>query len=218
LHYDNAGDPNSAGMVWVSGINGDVVNCAYDGDVPDDGVSDFFPGLRAAQIANGWVHLQQWLDFGSGNGTSDGTCITRLTGNVTAMESQVGNQNPARSGFTQWTELYVGNYVRSQDWSGTARFYWDSMYIDDSWARVEIGDNANYANATHREIQIPSSWTSGSATITVNRGSFAPNANVFLYVCTASNTCSPGYPVTLGGTTTTILPQAPANLRLRPQP
>ena len=219
LHWNNTGYPNASGMVWVSGLGGDVVNCAYDGDSPDDGVSDFFPGLRASNIANGWVHLQQWLDYGSGNGAINGTCITRLTGNIAATHSQIGNQNPGRSGYTHWTELYIGNYVRSEDWSGTARFYWDSIYVDDSWARIEIGDSPTYANATHREVQVPSAWTSTSATITVNRGSFPPNAPVYLYVCTESNACSSGYPVTLGGSGgSPALPPSPQNLRIQPQP
>jgi len=30
--------------------------------------------------------------------------------------------------------------------------YFDDIYIDDSWARTEVGDNATYDNCTHREI------------------------------------------------------------------
>ncbi|MEP7242409.1 MAG: hypothetical protein ABI885_01855 [Gammaproteobacteria bacterium] len=215
LHTSGAGDPNASGMVWVSGLNGDVVNCAYDGDSPDDNISDFFPNLRASEIANGWVHLQQWLDYGSGNGAINGTCITRLTGKVTALESQIGNQNPGRSGYDHWTDFYIGNYVRSEDWNGTARFYWESMYIDDSWARVEIGDNPVYANATHREVQIPSAWSSSSVQVKINRGSFAPNASVYLYVCTESNSCSAGRAITLGGSSPPSQPPAaPTNPRI----
>lgn len=212
IHTDNGGNPNSSGVVWVSGIGGDVVNCASDGDVPDDGVSDFFPGVTASDLADGWVHLQQWLYYGSGNGTVDGTCITRLTGATTATETLSGTFNPGRTGFTAWTDFWIGNYVRSEDWSGTARFFWEAVYVDDTWARVELSDNATYTSASHREIQIPSAWSSTSVSATINRGSFAADASVYVHVCTAANACSAGYAVTLGGEAS---PSAPVRLRIR---
>jgi len=80
-----------------------------------------------------------------------------------------------------------------------ANTYWDDVYIDKSWARVEIGDAATYATCTHREVQIPSVWSSSSVTVTVNQGSFPDEQQGYLYVVDETGSVnSSGYPVTLG--------------------
>ena len=40
--------------------------------------------------------------------------------------------------------------------------YIDGVYVDSDWRRVEFGDNPIYRSCTHREIQIPISWTENS--------------------------------------------------------
>ena len=94
------------------------------------------------------------------------------------------------------SDVYLGNWTRIA--AGTFRQYWEAVYIDTSWARVELGNNPVYANCTHREIQIPSAWSSSDITVRLNRGSFAPNSLAYLFVTNSSNVASTGYPVTLG--------------------
>jgi hypothetical protein len=73
--------------------------------------------------------------------------------------------------------------------------YFDDVYIDDSWAHVEIGDNATYNSCTHREMQIPSAWADGEITVTVKQGSFS-NGSAYLFVVDAAGAVSDGYEIT----------------------
>ncbi|MBN1670495.1 MAG: hypothetical protein JXR37_05660 [Kiritimatiellae bacterium] len=94
-------------------------------------------------------------------------------------------------------------------------FYIDDAYIDNSWARIEIGDRAAYADCTHREIQIPTAWAAGSITITVNQGSFTNGQTVYLYVVDAAGAVNPsGFPACIGGSIPDPPPSPPTGLRI----
>ena len=71
--------------------------------------------------------------------------------------------------------------------------YWDDVYVDNSWARVEVGDSSTYANCTHREMQIPSSWSNSSVTVTVNQGSLSSLSGKYLFVVDENGDVSSGY-------------------------
>lgn len=75
--------------------------------------------------------------------------------------------------------------------------YYDDIYIDDSWARVEFGNNAVYASCTHLEMQIPTSWPTGESakdiTTTENFGSLDPNDDIYLFVTNNSGETSDGF-------------------------
>lgn len=73
--------------------------------------------------------------------------------------------------------------------------YWDDVYIDNSWARVEIGDQQIYDECTHREMQIPTSWSNNSIEISINQGAFQDGGMVYLFVVDEDGTPSEGYPI-----------------------
>jgi hypothetical protein len=77
--------------------------------------------------------------------------------------------------------------------------YYDDIYIDNVWNRVEIGDNATYASCTHREILIPSAWDAEEITATVNTGSFS-SGTAYLFVIDSDNAPSTGYEIIIGST------------------
>lgn len=102
------------------------------------------------------------------------------------------------------------NYIGT---GGTATtLYYDNFYIDNSWARVEIGDNADYDSCTHREIQIPSSWVDGSIAINVNQGSFSDSDTAYLFVVDESGTVSSGQEILFSFSSDTTPPSAPSGL------
>jgi hypothetical protein len=91
--------------------------------------------------------------------------------------------------------------------------YFSEVYIDNTLARVEIGNASTFAACTHREIQIPTKWSGTSVTVTVNRGSFAVGNTVYLYVVDASGvTNSNGYAMTIQDATSA--PSPPENLHI----
>jgi len=158
-----------------------------------------------SQIYNCWTHFQIIGDIGT-PGVANGTWIIYL--NSRLRWNRPGNTAMIASGYPTFPELYIGNYVRT-DVHGTCHAYWDSVYVDSSWARVELGDNATYANCRHREIQIPSAWGTSGITATVNRGSFPENRTAYLFVTNTAGVTSAGYPVTVG-----FGPAVPANVRI----
>ncbi len=76
----------------------------------------------------------------------------------------------------------------------------DDLYVDDTWARVIIGNASTLATSTTtREVQIPSAWSANSITVTVNRGAFGASANAYLYVVDSNNAVNAtGYAITFG--------------------
>ena len=76
--------------------------------------------------------------------------------------------------------------------------YWDDIYIDNSWARVEIGDASTYENCSRREMQIPTSWSPDSITIKVNSGSFNDGEYVYLFVLDTEGNASSGHKIMIG--------------------
>lgn len=139
---------------------------------------------------NQWRHFKALVDAGSGNGADDGSIVFLVDSSRGASCRKIRTTAP---GQVSWPEIVVGNYIRGGDWAGTARHYWESVYIDNSWSRVEISDKSSYNAAKHREMCIPSAWSGSSVTCRINRGSFQPGDSVYLHVCSNTNTCSKGF-------------------------
>ncbi len=82
----------------------------------------------------------------------------------------------------------VNPTVEDEEW-----YFWvDDFYLDNTQARVEIGDNATWGSCTKREIQIPTAWANDEITVSVNRGSFAPCETYYLFVVDADGVPSAG--------------------------
>jgi hypothetical protein len=77
-------------------------------------------------------------------------------------------------------------------------YYMGDIYAAPTLARVEMGNAATYDACTHREVQIPTAWADTEITVTVNRGSFAADDEVYLFVVDDDGAKSAGYgPITL---------------------
>ncbi len=171
---------------WVGPFQMDGISSPFcaegDGFSGSPGGYSFWP--------DAWHQLLWLCDMGSGNGTTDGKVRTYVDAVPNLVESSCRASGAGQTSFPEW---YLGNYVRTGDWGGTARIYWDSVYVDNAWARVEIGDNAVYGSCTHREIQKPTAWADGSITFVANRGSFASLSGKYLFVIDEDNTPSAGF-------------------------
>lgn len=93
--------------------------------------------------------------------------------------------------------------------------YVTDFYVDDSWNRVYIGDNATFASCTHVELQPYSAWSATSITISARLGSFSSVSGCYLFVLDNSGVASSGYDISaIGGvaapTVTAISPSAGA--------
>jgi hypothetical protein len=102
----------------------------------------------------------------------------------------------------------IGGFARMEGHTSNWR-YFDDAYLDTTLSRVVLADKPALSRATIIENQIPSSWSDGSITATVNLGKFAQGQAAYLFVVDSSGTPSAtGVTVTAGGTAAT--PNAPS--------
>jgi hypothetical protein len=100
-----------------------------------------------------------------------------------------------KSDSTVYRHFISPMYV-AHDEGGEYDIYVDDVYIDDTLARVEIGDAPQWNDCTRRQIQMPTSWTAQAIEITVNLSGMGDQP-VYLYVVDAAGTTNAqGYPLT----------------------
>jgi hypothetical protein len=74
--------------------------------------------------------------------------------------------------------------------------YWvTDVYVDNSWARVMIGDSPVFSKATDREIQIPYRWSDRGIKVYANIQAFPRGRPMYLFVVDAKGNASAGYPL-----------------------
>jgi hypothetical protein len=75
-------------------------------------------------------------------------------------------------------------------------FEFGEIYFDTTPARVEIGDAPIWSNVSHKEVQLPSSWSSNSVTFRVYQGSMNDLSGKYVYVVDSNgNVNSTGFPL-----------------------
>jgi len=163
-----------------------------------------------------WMHVQLVYNESS-PGVANGTIRHFIDSQVAGLDSGAIMTEKVSAHFNQirighyWDQDAVDNCAAN---SG-ATVYVDDVYLDTSWARVELGNASTYAGSTHREIQVPSSWADGSVAIKFNPGNFASGTTAYLYVTDANNNTSAGIPVKIGQTGTAVLPNPPSNVTVQ---
>lgn len=68
------------------------------------------------------------------------------------------------------------------------QIWYDDVYLDDTWARVMIGDSATYSACTFLAPQPPTAWSDTSVTVSLNLNGFPSGATRYLHVIDATNT------------------------------
>lgn len=206
-HWQYGSPPNSG---WY--------NKSYQVNYWDGGGSSaslYFP--QDSFKTPGWYHISVQTDFGTIGSANGSTKMWVSKPGLSGAYTTVSANNVkyvVASGYPDYIKFgwYAGSYYPTSSNTFTTTLYYDNIYIDNSWARVEIGDADTYDNCTHREIQIPVTWESGHVSLTVNPGSFNLNDSVFLYVFDESGAVNPkGYPIKIGGRYPIIA--APKNLQ-----
>lgn len=111
-----------------------------------------------------------------------------------------GDDNAYDNAISQWNTLALSGWHRSgglnSEYDSTTRAYYDDIYLAvgaNAAARVEIGDNATYADCTKLAISTPTSWSDTSITATVRDGEFSGGDRVYVFVVDKNNKVSTGY-------------------------
>jgi hypothetical protein len=182
---------------------------------PSGNYSDRYPSN--ALTSGKWVRVELFGKESSSAGVKDGTYEMYFhlqnTAPVLMNNNSVDwkdNIKTRVAGITnRWRYVVFQNYWGNIT-GGTGskeKAYLDDIFIQvGTQARVEVGDNATWANCKHREIQMPVSWNSSQIELTFNQGSFSGGI-VYLYVVDADGkvsdydatiTGAQGYPITVG--------------------
>jgi hypothetical protein len=216
LHQANAGAPN----IYFGFAGPSAGDTVFGTDGTDSNVSGYFGSndngvaipLTGSDWYNNWQHMLVMIDVGT-PGSPNGSVVAYVNGKLRMNYNR--NVIVLAGGYSNFPELWLGNYVRS-DPHGNTHAYWDSVYVDSSWARVEVGNAASYAACTHRETQIPTSWSGNSLSVRLNRGSFSSFNGTYLFVIDSTGNASAGYPLSgSGGGPVGGSPAAtPTNLRI----
>ena len=162
-------------------------------------------------IRGEWVHYTVMVDLGT-QGTADGVFrfyVNNTLSSTPRSTYSVGtNLEAARlwdSGDSAINNVllkaYIGNRDSSTpDMNEDISIYYDNVYFNDTWQRVEIGDSSTYTNCDHTEVQVPTTWDSDGERVvfTVNQGGL-PDGTAYLFVIDEDGTASSGYQITLGG-------------------
>lgn len=163
-----------------------------------------------------WQHYQVILRASSSAGAADGVVKQYIDGVLQSDHTGV----VTRSTSSHWDQIRIGHYWASDGVSGCpanggADIYVDSVYIDTSWARVELANNSTYSKSTQREIQIPQTWADGTIKVTLNTGTFPSGSTAYLFVVDSNGNVSPaGYPIILGGSAPNASISSPSKLRI----
>lgn len=132
----------------------------------------------------------------TGNGyyefIQDGSSVQLYNGDFPTQLPPVEYGSPSGNGLR-----VMDNFTDIGDMSGTS-VYMDDLYVDNTFARIIIGNASTLAASTVREVQIPSAWADTSVTVTVNRGSFGATESAYLFVIDANNVASAGHSITFG--------------------
>jgi hypothetical protein len=196
---------NGSGHLYSS------ASCSGNGDTLQDwGVS----AAKALLDDGNWHRVEGWLDLGTPNGNNGYRDIYMDLKKLGEISGTFIDSDCSLS-YVSFGHYFATDTGSPRPW---AQRYWDEIYVDTTRARVEIGNSPNWGSCTHREIQVPTSWSDGSIRVTINRGAFNAGERAYLFVVDASGAASGGYPVTIasGSGSTPVTVEEPNNLKVLP--
>jgi hypothetical protein len=196
-----------------SGGDGEFRNIVVDTGTTSN---TLWGGPHMDTVEGQWIRIEGYLKQSSPT-SADGAFqiwVHQTTvPNISLVQTSTAYRT--RSSSNYWRQWHFGSYnATDTPSSSTANVYLDDIYFDRTRARVEIGNAARWTDCSHREIQIPTGWSSNSIEFSVTPGSFNPGAQVYLYVVDAQGVANEfGYPVILGEGS--AAPETPQNVTVR---
>jgi hypothetical protein len=173
---------------------------------------------EGGSFSNGqWQHFQVMMKASSAPNVADGAIKQYINGKLVSDHKGL----VTRTTSAHWDQIRIGHYwateaVDACTSNSGANIYLDNVYIDTSWAHIELGNASTYSASTKREIQIPTRWSSNSITFTVNASSFPSGSTAYLYVTDANGEVNAnGFPVVIGAGSAEKVPAPPANVSVQ---
>lgn len=160
-------------------------------------------------VNNAWYNEEIIINQGT-IGTADGYLETNISyPNYSGYSRKTTNSMIVDSGNYMDT-LYFENYSGNGS-PDPIPIYYDDIYVDDTWARVVVGNASSYYSCTHREMLIPVTWSASTIMATFNQGAFQNGQPVYLFVVDSTGAVSPGKLITISGTYVDATPPYASN-------
>ncbi len=153
-------------------------------------------GVPYASTLRTWDRWDSLIEYETNTTSTDGHIALWLNNSLKIERTNVNTCDPVfQEAANACYSVCIGYMFQGYADMTYSRTYYDDVYIDDTLARIEIGDNAVFADCTHREIQIPSAWSNTEVTVTINQGTFTPAETAYLFVIDSNGDPSDGYEV-----------------------
>ncbi len=154
------------------------------------------PSVDGGLNGGAWGFLEYFCDLGT-PGNADGTFITKVNGTVKINKTGVNLLNPGSTKYFDWLYMFVG-----------ADYYWgtgyavttDEYFVDTTFQRCVICDNAVYASSTPTKrfnqplAHASDSWSNTQVVNTTpNYGTFTTGQTVYQHILVGTGDTSAGY-------------------------
>lgn len=183
------GDDNAPMMTFQQSLDSDWLYSVYR---YGSNINDYYQGNFNGTESGEWNRFEMYRRFSSPVGEANGVYWSALDGQTLDSETDVITLD---DDITLSNSSVLLGLMFANSTATTLELRTDNVYIDNTLARVEVGNNATFANCTHREIQIPTAWSDTSISCTWNQGAHPSDTQLYLFVIDADGVASAGFPV-----------------------
>jgi len=153
-------------------------------DVENLGAEGGFWGNFASKTM-GWMSTEIQFQASSASNRKDGLLVLRSDGvekargsvmTRSSLSPRIMNTNFVVQGVASDTDGW------NPRWSNNNRMWVDNVYVDNTWARIMLGDAPTYAACRKFDVQVPAAWSDTTVTFVAQTGAFASGSRAYLYV------------------------------------
>jgi hypothetical protein len=184
--YNGPGNTSLGGTFDFSENSGPY--CAYNNGVTDEVILKYFdfPPLNA------WLKIEMYKKL-STPGVKNGVMECTLLGVDHAIDTAALTRAAGKS--FKLNSVLLG-LMDGNAGSHHYQAYIDDIYINNTRARIEIGNAGTWSACSVREVQIPAVWTDTQLKFSIRLGAFAPSDKLYLYVVDVNGRVNAtGYPL-----------------------
>lgn len=159
-----------------------------------------YPGTSVfPSSTNTWYRMELSVTASAANVTNGGAVLAMYGPSSYASYATSALKTHVNSGDTYSYVIFQNYFGNGFTDSHNPTVWLDDIYIQNTFARVEICNTATWAARTHCEVQVPTAWSTTSIDVTVQRGSFGATDAAYVYIVDASNAVnSDGFAVEFG--------------------
>jgi hypothetical protein len=145
-----------------------------------------------------WNLIEIFDKMNSSQGIRNGWSELRINNQTIYRVNNIDNFGSTISKNKDFSSVRLGgNYGFTGN--GVYYRYMGDIYADGTFARIVVGECANFNDCRHLELQIPLIWKDTCIQFTFNQGTFKNTDSLYLYIVDSENKPSSPIPFMVGG-------------------